>query len=128
MADKTIDLTKTIGELTEADPGLVGALAELGLEDLPGDVTLIALCQENDIDLALVSMALEAGGYEVVGYEPTPQAGSTGAELLEALARLFSDDDDGAPTAAVASVDPMVAHIEAAVRRAEREGRLPRTQ
>ena len=120
--ERAVDLARPLGELTADDPAVGEILGELGFEEPSGDATIPELCEAEGVDVAIVAMALTAYGYEVRGYE-SPDGGEAAGALGQILGHLFSpDEDDGA----AASAGPMYSHMEAAIRRAQRDGTLPR--
>lgn len=116
-----LDLSLTVGELLEAHPKLKESLAEFGLEDLDASSTVPDVLKGLDVDPSLVVTALKSLGYEVTGFTPEPNPYA--AQLGTVIDALFNNDDSRASSI---SVDPMMANIEAAVRRAEQSGQLPK--
>lgn len=118
---ETIDLSLTVGELMAAHPKLSEAMAEFGLEGLDPASTVPDVLKGLDVDPSLVVTALQSMGYEVTGF--TPEANPYASQVGAVLDALFNGDDEA--RVSTTSVDPMMANIEAAVRRAEKEGVLP---
>lgn len=117
---EVLDLSLTVGELLEAHPKLKDMMGEFGVEDVDTSSTVPEVLKGMDVDPSLVVTALQSMGYEVTGF--TPEANPYAAQIGSVIDALFSNDDD---RASVASADPMMANIEAAVRRAEKNGVLP---
>lgn len=120
-APEVLDLSLSVGELCSAHPKLQQALADVGLSDLDSAAKVPDVLQKLGVDSSLVVVALQSMGYEVTGFTPEkdPYAPEVGA-ILDAL---FNDD---APRSSATSVDPMVANMEAAVLRAQKNGKLPK--
>lgn len=126
MADnqQVLDLGKAVGELEGTYPQLAALLDELGFEEREPDSTIPQLAEAAGVDLSIVAMALEASGFDVQGFKAEPWDGD--GMLTEAFNHLFGtgDDRDAAP-ASTDSTAPMMAHMEAAIRRAQKKGELP---
>ncbi len=118
QSEKIADLAKPFGEVTAADPELAAVLSEMGFEDADPTKTLEELAAEAGVDLSIVGLALGAAGYDVRGYVPTEDAKN---DPLESLINEMSKTE---PLAAGGSADPMVAHMEYAIRRAKARGEL----
>lgn len=118
-----IDLSLTFGELTAGHPELRDSLLELGFEDLDEGRTIPQLCEEAGVDLAIVAFALSTEGYEVQGYQST-DGGAAAGMLDTVFSALFDPESDAMPDGA-SSQGPMFAHMEAAIRRAQKSGELP---
>lgn len=117
---EVLDFTQTVGELLEAHPKLKEAMAEFGLENIDPSSTVPEALKGLDVDPQLVVTALQTFGYEVTGF--TPEANPYLGQIGTVIDALFNNDDTRASST---SVDPMMANIEAAVRRAEKNGILP---
>lgn len=120
MADeKRVDLARSVAELAQ-DAEVASILADMGF-DLSSERTLPELAAEAGVDLSIVGMALSAAGYELEGYVPTEDAKNS---PLESIIQELSHAEPLA--AGASSVDPMVANIEGAIRRAQQDGTLPK--
>lgn len=118
---ETLNLSQSIDRLVADHPKLGEALKDFGLESVDRTVPVTDVLDQMGVDVGLVATALGTMGYDCTGYtaQEDPYAPQLGA-ILDAL---FSQDE--APSASVSSVDPVVANMEAAVRKAQKEGKLP---
>lgn len=120
MADqRKVDLTEPVAALVEGDAELAGMLEEMGF-DLKSEETLTQQAEAAGVDLSIVGMALGAAGYDVEGYVPTEDAKNSPLEDL--VQELSHAEPLGA---GASSVDPVVLNMEYAIRRAQRDGKLP---
>lgn len=117
--EKRVDLARSVEELAQ-DAEVASILADMGF-DLSSERTLPELAAEAGVDLSIVGMALSAAGYELEGYVPTEDAKNS---PLESIIQELSHAEPLA--AGASSVDPMVANIEGAIRRAQQDGTLPK--
>lgn len=117
--EKRVDLARSVAELAR-DAEVASILADMGF-DLSSERTLPELAAEAGVDLSIVGMALSAAGYELEGYVPTEDAKNS---PLESIIQELSHAEPLA--AGASSVDPMVANIEGAIRRAQQDGTLPK--
>lgn len=115
---RVVDLTQTFGQLVADNAELAAFLAEMGFEDVDAAKTLPQAAAEAGVDLSIVAMALGAAGYDVEGYVPTEDAKNSPLESI--ITELANSEP------AEASADPMVAHMEYAIRRAQNRGDLPK--
>lgn len=118
-----IELSLTVGEIEAENPAVAGFLDELGFEGVLPDETLPELCERSGVDLSIVVMSLEMAGFEVLGYE-APEAGAA-AELLDNIFTVLFDASSDPVLGGAPSQSPMFAHMEAAIRRAQKKGELP---
>lgn len=122
----TIDLTQELGKIAAEAPEVPGVLEELGFEQPDPAKTVLEACVDAGVDASIVALALLAEGYDVEGYES--EDGGVAARAFDTvLTALFDPTSDLMPDAS-GSDAPMLAHMEAAVRRAQREGNLPGCQ
>lgn len=121
-----IDLSRTIGELVGEHPELAGTLEEIGLADAPADATLPELAAQSDVDMAVIAFVLEASGFTVENFTREPGTAFE-SPLPDIIAHFFAGDEDPdePSAAALSAATPTVAKLERAVKRAQREGRLP---
>lgn len=120
----TVDLTKTIGELLAEHPDLAGVLDEMGLSDAPADATLPSVAAQAEVDMGVIAFVLESSGYEVVNFtREGPAFESPLPQIIEHF--IGNGSDDELSEVAATAETPTVARLEMAVRRAQREGRLP---
>ena len=126
MADEqqVLDLGRTVAALVGDYPQRAGLLDERGFEGADGASTIPQLTEEAGVDLSIVAMALEASGFDVQGFKAEPWDGD--GMLTEAFSHIFGlDEGADEPPASASSAAPMMAHMEAAIRRAQRKGELP---
>ena len=105
--EKVVDVSVELARTLKAQPAVEGLLRELGFEDLPGDRTILQICEDVGVDPSIVTLALAAEGFETRGYA-----------LFDPTSTLMPD--------ASSSQAPMFSHMEAAIRRAQDRGDLPK--
>ena len=122
--EKVVDVSVELARTLEAQPAVEGLLRELGFEDLPGDRTILQICEDAGVDPSIVTLALAAEGFETRGY--VSEDGGVAAKTFEnVLSALFDPTSTLMPDAS-SSQAPMFSHMEAAIRRAQDRGDLPK--
>ena len=122
--EKVVDVSVELARTLEAQPAVEGLLRELGFEDLPGDRTILQSCEDAGGDPSIVSLALAAEGFETRGYASGD--GGVAAKTFEnVLSALFDPTSTLMPDGS-SSQAPMFSHMEAAIRRAQDRGALPK--
>ncbi|MGN0287633.1 MAG: hypothetical protein ACI4B6_08205 [Atopobiaceae bacterium] len=119
--NEMLDLSQSIDQLVADHPKLDEALKDFGLDDVDRTIPVTDVLDQMGVNVGLVATALESMGYECTGY--TAPEDPYAPQLDAIFDALFNNDD--APSASASSVDPVVANMEAAVRKAQREGKLP---
>lgn len=118
---QTFDLSKPLGEALTELPQAEAILHEIGFEDLPADRSLAQLCDQEGVAPSIVLMALESSGIQTEGYVPDDTSTEASKKLDEVMNVLFGDPDEDL----AASNAPMFAHMQMAVKRAQKNGTLP---
>lgn len=122
--EKVVDVSVELARTLEAQPAVEGLLRELGFEDLPGEKTILQICEDAGVDPSIVTLALAAEGFETRGYASGD--GGVAAKTFEnVLSALFDPTSTLMPDAS-SSQAPMFSHMEAAIRRAQDRGDLPK--
>ena len=122
--EKVVDVSVELARTLEAQPAVEGLLRELGFEDLPGEKTILQICEDAGVDPSIVTLALAAEGFETRGY--VSDDGGVAAKTFEnVLSALFDPTSTLMPDAS-SSQAPMFSHMEAAIRRAQDRGDLPK--
>lgn len=122
--EKVVDVSVELARTLETQPAVEGLLRELGFEDLPGDRTILQICEDAGVDPSIVTLALAAEGFETRGYASGD--GGVAAKTFEnVLSALFDPTSTLMPDGS-SSQAPMFSHMEAAVRRAQDRGDLPK--
>lgn len=122
--EKVVDVSVELARTLETQPAVEGLLRELGFEDLPGDRTILQICEDAGIDPSIVTLALAAEGFETRGYASGD--GGVAAKTFEnVLSALFDPTSTLMPDGS-SSQAPMFSHMEAAIRRAQDRGDLPK--
>lgn len=122
--EKVVDVSVELARTLEAQPAVEGLLRELGFEDLPGDRTILQICEDAGVDPSIVTLALAAEGFETRGYASGD--GGVAAKTFEnVLSALFDPTSTLMPDGS-SSQAPMFSHMEAAIRRAQDRGDLPK--
>ena len=120
---KKLDLSQPVADLAKDDPHLSSLLVEMGFSELPEHKTLAELASEEGISASIIAFSLEAAGYDLGGYvAPSDGFNSPLPQVFDAL---FAKRDPQVDAAVAASGAPMMAHMEAAVNRAQKDGILP---
>lgn len=123
---QAIDFDKTLGEILAEQPDVGGVLQELGFEEIDGSQTIPQLAEATGVSPAIITMGLEASGYPVEGYQPDEESAAAGKTLDDIIGAVFNNEIDGEKLPDGASASPMMAHMEVAIRRAQRDGTLPK--
>lgn len=122
--EKVVDVSVELARTLEAQPKVEGILRELGFEELPGDKTILEVCADAGVDPSIVTLALAAEGFETRGY--VSEDGGVAAKTFEnVLSALFDPTSTLMPNASPSQA-PMLNHMEAAIRRAQDRGDLPK--
>ncbi len=122
--EKVVDVSVELARTLEAQPAVEGLLRELGFEDLPGEKTILQICEDAGVDPSIVTLALAAEGFETRGYASGD--GGVAAKTFEnVLSALFDPTSTLMPDGS-SSQAPMFSHMEAAIRRAQDRGDLPK--
>ena len=122
--EKVVDVSVELARTLETQPAVEGLLRELGFEDLPGDRTILQICEDAGVDPSIVTLALAAEGFETRGYASGD--GGVAAKTFEnVLSALFGPTSTLMPDGS-SSQAPMFSHMEAAIRRAQDRGDLPK--
>ena len=122
--EKVVDVSVELARTLEAQPAVEGLLRELGFEDLPGEKTILQICEDAGVDPSIVTLALAAEGFETRGY--ASDDGGVAAKTFEnVLSALFDPTSTLMPDGS-SSQAPMFSHMEAAIRRAQDRGDLPK--
>lgn len=122
--EKVVDVSVELARTLEAQPKVEGILRELGFEELPGDKTILEVCTDAGVDPSIVMLALAAEGFETRGY--VSEDGGVAAKTFEnVLSALFDPTSTLMPNASPSQA-PMLNHMEAAIRRAQDRGDLPK--
>ena len=122
--EKVVDVSVELARTLETQPAVEGLLRELGFEDLPGDRTILQICEDAGVDPSIVTLALAAEGFETRGYASGD--GGVAAKTFEnVLSALFDPTSTLMPDGS-SSQAPMFSHMEAAMRRAQDRGDLPK--
>jgi len=122
--EKVVDVSVELARTLKAQPAVEGLLRELGFEDLPGDRTILQICEDAGVDPSIVTLALAAEGFETRGYASGD--GGVAAKTFEnVLSALFDPTSTLMPDGS-SSQAPMFSHMEAAIRRAQDRGDLPK--
>lgn len=122
--EKVVDVSVELARTLEAQPAVEGLLRELGFEDLPGEKTILQICEDAGVDPSIVTLALAAEGFETRGY--VSDDGGVAAKTFEnVLSALFDPTSTLMPDGS-SSQAPMFSHMEAAIRRAQDRGDLPK--
>ncbi|MCC6102385.1 MAG: hypothetical protein LIV22_00940 [Olegusella sp.] len=121
---KKLDLSRPAAELAREDKDFSAFLAELGFTELPADKTVSELAADAGISPSIVSLSLEAAGYDIGGYV-APSDGFQ-SPLPAVFGALFGKRSESSEEIAASSGAPMLTHMEAAVHRAQQEGVLPK--
>ena len=122
--EKVVDVSVELARTLEAQPAVEGLLRELGFEDLPGEKTILQICEDAGVDPSIVTLALAAEGFETRGY--VSEDGGVAAKTFEnVLSALFDPTSTLMPDGS-SSQAPMFSHMEAAIRRAQDRGDLPK--
>lgn len=122
--EKVVDVSVELARTLETQPAVEGLLRELGFEDLPGDRTILQICKDAGVDPSIVTLALAAEGFETRGYASGD--GGVAAKTFEnVLSALFDPTSTLMPDGS-SSQAPMFSHMEAAIRRAQDRGDLPK--
>ena len=122
--EKVVDVSAELARTLETQPAVEGLLRELGFEDLPGDRTILQICEDAGVDPSIVTLALAAEGFETRGYASGD--GGVAAKTFEnVLSALFDPTSTLMPDGS-SSQAPMFSHMEAAIRRAQDRGDLPK--
>lgn len=122
--EKVVDVSVELARTLQTQPAVEGLLRELGFEDLPGDRTILQICEDAGVDPSIVTLALAAEGFETRGYASGD--GGVAAKTFEnVLSALFDPTSTLMPDGS-SSQAPMFSHMEAAIRRAQDRGDLPK--
>ena len=122
--EKVVDVSVELARTLETQPAVEGLLRELGFEDLPGEKTILQICEDAGVDPSIVTLALAAEGFETRGYASGD--GGVAAKTFEnVLSALFDPTSTLMPDGS-SSQAPMFSHMEAAIRRAQDRGDLPK--
>ncbi|SDR77562.1 hypothetical protein [Parafannyhessea umbonata] len=122
--EKVVDVSVELARTLETQPAVEGLLRELGFEDLPGDRSILQICEDAGVDPSIVTLALAAEGFETRGYASGD--GGVAAKTFEnVLSALFDPTSTLMPDGS-SSQAPMFSHMEAAIRRAQDRGDLPK--
>ena len=122
--EKVVDVSVELARTLEAQPKVEGILRELGFEELPGDKTILEVCTDAGVDPSIVMLALAAEGFETRGYV-SEDAGVAAKTFENVLSALFDPTSTLMPNASPSQA-PMLNHMEAAIRRAQDRGDLPK--
>lgn len=122
--EKVVDVSVELARTLEAQPAVEGLLRELGFEDLPGDRTILQICEDAGVDPSIVTLALAAEGFETRGYASGD--GGVAAKTFENVLSALFDPTSTLMPDGFSSQAPMFSHMEAAIRRAQDRGDLPK--
>lgn len=122
--EKVVDVSVELARTLETQPAVEGLLRELGFEDLPGDRTILQICEDAGVDPSIVTLALAAEGFETRGYASGD--GGVAAKTFENVLSALFDPTSTLMPGGSSSQAPMFSHMEAAIRRAQDRGDLPK--
>lgn len=122
--EKVVDVSVELARTLETQPAVEGLLRELGFEDLPGDRTILQICEDAGVDPSIVTLALAAEGFETRGYASGD--GGVAAKTFENVLSALFDPTSALMPDGSSSQAPMFSHMEAAIRRAQDRGDLPK--
>ena len=117
----SFDLSKPLSEALKDLPEASAVLHEIGFDNLPDDKSLAQLCEDEGVAPSIVLMALESSGIDTEGYVPDDSSTEATQKLDEVMNVLLGDHDDEP-----VSNSPMFAHMHMAVKRAQKNGDLPK--
>ena len=122
--EKVVDVSVELARTLETQPAVEGLLRELGFEDLPGDRTILQICEDAGVDPSIVTLALAAEGFETRGYASGD--GGVAAKTFENVLNALFDPTSTLMPDGSSSQAHMFSHMEAAIRRAQDRGDLPK--